>query len=75
MRALAERCALRDAASRVGTVERAVIEYPGRGTLGSFHRVSVEGAGDAPAGSLLEVAIMGVDGDGTLRGRAVRQLG
>ena len=61
--------ARRDAEARIGTVERAVIEYPGRGTLGSFHRVIVDDAADLPVGSLVDVAIMYGDEDGVLHGR------
>ena len=51
--------------------ERAVIEYPGRGTLGSFHRVRLDGADDVPVASLVDVAIMYMDEEGELHGRIV----
>lgn len=71
MRALASRLAREDAARRVGTVERAVLEGEGRGTLGSFHRVEVAAAAGLPVGSLVDVAIMGVDDEGALSGRVL----
>ena len=67
LRSLAAELGYEDARRRVGTVERAVIEDGHRGTLGSFHRVRVEGPGLRP-GALAHVAIMGIDEDGTLVG-------
>ena len=69
IRALVERTAREDAAARIGTVERAVIEYPGRATLGSFHRIVIDDAPDGAVGSLVEVAIMYMDEQGVLHGR------
>ena len=71
IRAIVTESSRRDAAARVGTVERAVVEYPGRGTLGSFHRVVLDDAADAPCASLVDVAIMSVDDDGVLHGCVV----
>ena len=71
IRGLVEQTARRDREARVGTVERAVIEYPGRGTLGSFHRVRLDGADDVPVASLVDVAIMYMDEEGELHGRIV----
>ena len=58
-----------DAARRIGTVERAIVEYPGRGTLGSFHRVAIDDARGLEPGSLVDVAIMYADEEGILHGR------
>ena len=71
IRSLVERTAREDARARVGTVERAVVEYPGRGTLGSFHRVVLDGASDLPVKTLTDVAIMYMDDEGVLHGRPV----
>lgn len=70
-RALAERLARADARRRVGTVERAVIEQGARGTLGSFHRVEVEGlaAAGIAAPAITDVAIMDVTASGLVRAR------
>ena len=81
MRALADESAGRDARSRIGTRERAVLEYGDRGTLGCFHRVVVDDAFDGAAaaseglsaGSLVDVAIMGMDERGMLHARLVRR--
>ena len=57
LRELGERMARADAASRIGTRERAVLEDGAKGTLGSFHRVVVDDLADpsddlpAPTGS------------------------
>ncbi len=69
LRDLAARMARADARGRVGTVERAVIETGRRGTLGSFHRVVVDDAPVDGAPRLVEVGIMGMDGEGTLHAR------
>ncbi|WP_342636037.1 MiaB/RimO family radical SAM methylthiotransferase [Collinsella tanakaei] len=58
-----------DAARRIGTVERAVVEYPGRGTLGSFHRVIIDEPADLAVGTIADVAIMYADEEGILHGR------
>ena len=85
LRDLGERMARADAARRIGTVERAVLEDGACGTLGSFHRVVVDDLpADPPApvaGSvvqdssarLIEVAIMSMDDDGLLHGRLASQ--
>lgn len=71
LRELSQAMTLADAASRVGTVERAVIEDGARGTLGSFHRVVVDSPQDAgpAAPGIVELAIIGIDADGLLHGR------
>lgn len=71
MRALATRLARDDARRRVGSRERCVIEYPGRGTLGSFHRAVIEGAEHLTPGSVAKVGIMGVEDSGLVRCRLV----
>lgn len=68
MRELADRMALDDARARVGSVERCVVEYLGRGTLGSFHRVVIDDAPELPAGELVDVLLTGVDERGVLHG-------
>lgn len=70
LRAVGEESAQKDALSRIGTCERAVLEYGNRGTLGSFHRVVVDNypATDASAGALINVDIMSMDEHGTLHG-------
>ena len=85
LRTLGERMARADAARRIGTVERAVLEDGACGTLGSFHRVVVDGLpADPPApvagpvaqdsaARLIEVAIMSMDEDGLLHGRLASQ--
>lgn len=72
-RELAGRLAHADAARRIGTRERAVIEEGRRGTLASFHRVEVEGLEEAgvSAPALVEVAIMEVSASGLVRARLV----
>jgi len=72
LRELAADLALADARSRIGTSERAVIESGREGTLGSFHRVRIEGDEPLAPGALVNVAIMGIDGDGTLIGMTSR---
>lgn len=71
MRDLATRLARDDARRRVGSRERCVIEYPGRGTLGSFHRAVIEGAEHLTPGSVAKVGIMGVEDSGLVRCRLV----
>lgn len=71
LRALGGELARADARARIGTRERAVIEGERAGTLGSFHRVRIA-TGPAPAvGSLVNIAIIGMDEDGTLVGEPV----
>lgn len=71
IRKLVERTARADAQARIGTTERAVVEYPGRGTLGSFHRVVLDDAPDLAVKSIVDVAIMYMDEEGVLHGRPV----
>lgn len=71
IRKLIERTARADAQARIGTTERAVVEYPGRGTLGSFHRVVLDDAPDLAVKSIVDVAIMYMDEEGVLHGRPV----
>ena len=71
IRKLVERTARVDAQARIGTTERAVVEYPGRGTLGSFHRVVLDNAPDLAVKSIVDVAIMYMDEEGVLHGRPV----
>lgn len=71
IRKLVERTARADAQARIGTTERAVVEYPGRGTLGSFHRVVLDNAPDLAVKSIVDVAIMYMDEEGVLHGRPV----
>lgn len=66
LRATALDCSKADARARIGTCERAVLEYGNRGTLGSFHRVVVDDADAEATGVLVTVAIMGMDDHGTL---------
>ena len=71
IRDLVAQSALGDARSRIGSRERAVLEYGNRGTLGSFHRVVVDGVPeDAPTG-ILDVVIESIDGSGALHARPV----
>lgn len=69
LRAVAEEGALADARRRIGTCERAVLEYGNRGTLGSFHRVVVDDIDYDATGSIVNVAIMDMDERGTLHAR------
>lgn len=66
LRAMAEECSRADARRRIGTLERAVLEYGNRGTLGSFHRVVVDDAEVDRAGALVDVTIKSMDERGTL---------
>ena len=77
LRALAAEMTRSDAARRVGTVERAVIEDGARATLGSFHRVLIDGAvpEGARAAGIVELAIIGQDSEGLLHGRPVGEDG
>ncbi len=75
IRALVDKTSRDDAAARIGAIERAVIEYPGRGTLGSFHRVIVDDIAEYLVGRLVDVTIMDVDTHGVLHGRVVRSAG
>lgn len=72
LRDLAEVSARRDARSRIGHPERAVLEYGNRGTLGCFHRVILDDLpleGPSSGKSLVDVAIMGIDEHGLLHAR------
>lgn len=69
LRAIAEESARADAQRRIGTCERAVLEYGNRGTLGSFHRVVVDDIDIDRTGALVNVAIMDMDEHGTLHAR------
>lgn len=69
LRAVAERSAARDARARVGSRERAVLEYGTRGTLGSFHRVQVDGLAPSPEQTILDVELTHVDEHGLLHAR------
>ncbi len=64
-----EQSRLRDAAGRIGSVERAVLEYGNRGTLGSFHRIVVDDADTRQEGELVRVRIDSLDDAGMLHGR------
>ena len=49
LRELGERMSREDAARRIGTCEKAVLENGAKGTLGSFHRVVVDDLATLPA--------------------------
>ncbi|MDO4595677.1 MAG: tRNA (N(6)-L-threonylcarbamoyladenosine(37)-C(2))-methylthiotransferase MtaB [Coriobacteriaceae bacterium] len=72
LRELAHRMALADAAKRLGTQERAVIENGSAATLESFHRVLVEGGEDLCSGELVSVRLKSLDESGVLHGSVVR---
>ena len=61
--------ALADARRRVGTVERAVLEYGDNLTLGSFHHARLDDTCGLTAPCLLDVAIIGVDDSGLVHAR------
>ncbi len=63
-----ERSKLKDASSRIGTLERAVLEYGNRGTLGSFHRVIIDDADAQQEGKLVRVRLDSLDDAGMLHG-------
>ncbi len=69
MRAVAEVAATADARARIGSRERAVLEYGNRGTLGSFHRVIVDGLPEDATGAIVDVELTGMDEAGTLHAR------
>lgn len=83
LRELAARLAREDARGRVGTVERAVIEYehegaPGstdaptyEGTLSSFHKAVLKAPSRLERGSIIDVAIMDLDDEGRLHAKPV----
>lgn len=71
IRGLVERSRLKDAGRRIGSIERAVLEYGNRGTLGSFHRIVVDDADDRQEGSLVRVRIDSLDDAGELHGSLV----
>ena len=58
MRAAAQELAIADARRRVGTVERAVLEYGDNLTLGSFHHARLDDTCGLTAPCLLDVAII-----------------
>ena len=69
MRAVAQELAIADARRRVGTVERAVLEYGDNLTLGSFHHARLDDTCGLTAPCLLDVAIIGVDDSGLVHAR------
>ena len=69
MRAAAQELAIADARRRVGTVERAVLEYGDNLTLGSFHHARLDDTRGLTAPCLLDVAIIGVDDSGLVHAR------
>lgn len=69
MRAAAQELAIADACRRVGTVERAVLEYGDNLTLGSFHHARLDDTCGLTAPCLLDVAIIGVDDSGLVHAR------
>lgn len=69
VRELVAASARSDARSRIGTCERAVLEYGNRGTLGSFHRVVVDGVPEDASSGILEVQIESIDEAGVLHAR------
>ena len=69
VRELVATSARSDARSRIGTCERAVLEYGNRGTLGSFHRVVVDGVPEDASSGILEVQIESIDEAGVLHAR------
>ena len=69
MRAAAQELAIADARRRVGTVERAVLEYGDNLTLGSFHHARLDDTCGLTAPCLLDVAIIGVDDSGLVHAR------
>ena len=75
LRAVADESARADARRRIGTRERAVLEYGNRGTLGSFHRVVVDDAPAAGGDHIVDVAIMDMDEHGLLHARLARPCG
>ncbi|WP_371734535.1 tRNA (N(6)-L-threonylcarbamoyladenosine(37)-C(2))-methylthiotransferase MtaB [Collinsella ureilytica] len=68
IRELAQTMTLSDAKKRIGTVEYAAIEDGRCGTLGSFHRVRIEGTEELSLNHLIPVAIIGCDESGVLIG-------
>ena len=69
MRDTAQELAIADARRRVGTVERAVLEYGDNLTLGSFHHARLDDTCGHTAPCLLDVAIIGVDDSGLVHAR------
>lgn len=74
LRAIAERSADRDARRRIGSRERAVLEFGTRGTLGSFHRVQVDGLDPMGDRAIVEVELTHVDEHGLLHARPCAHL-
>ena len=71
IRDLVERSRIKDAGRRIGSIERAVLEYGNRGTLGSFHRIVVDDADSRREGELVRVRIDSLDDAGMLHGSLV----
>lgn len=69
MRDLAHEMALADARSRIGTVERGVLEYSDNITLGSFHHAKLDDVDHLTAPCIMDVAIIGVDDTGLVHVR------
>ena len=69
MRSLAQELSRSDAESRIGSVERAVLEYGDTATLGSFHHAHLDDAAGITAPCMLDVAIIGVDDSGLVHVR------
>ena len=67
-RALAARMAARDAEGRIGTIERCVIEAPGWGTLGSFHKVVLDDLSAGFSRPFVDVELLSIDSEGVLHG-------
>lgn len=71
IRDLVEQSRIKDAGRRIGSIERAVLEYGNRGTLGSFHRIVVDDADSRREGELVRVRIDSLDDAGMLHGSLV----
>ena len=69
MRLLAQELGRADSFARVGSVERAVLEYGDTVTLGSFHRARLDDVEGISAPCILDVAIIGVDESGLVHVR------
>ena len=69
MRSLAQELGRADAVSRIGSVERGVLEYRDSVTLGSFHHARLDDVEGISAPCILDVAIIGVDDSGLVHVR------
>lgn len=69
LRGLAQQLGRADALSRIGSTERAVVEFGDIATLGSFHRARLDDAEGISAPCILDVAIIGVDESGLVHVR------